>query len=223
MIRDTTFIDSGFALDATGLPHRVHQPTGPGPHRTIVLIHGRSGNEEVMWIFSRALPPDWLLVAPRAPLADYRGGYSWDVRPAGDWPTVDQLEPGAHTLAAFTAALPDVYDADPAQTYFMGFSQGAATIFTLTMRTAIRPRAVAALVGFMPRAASDAEIARFADLPVHMAVGRRDPTIPLAHAHTAAHTLITGGARLDYRVYDTGHKLNARGIRDLGSWWERFQ
>lgn len=216
-------ITSGPALTATGLVHRVRVPATNGPHPTVVMVHGRSGTEEVMWVFARALPRDWLLVAPRALYDDDRGGWSWDIRPNGEWPTLDQLQPGSDALARFVAALPDQYDADPERIYLMGFSQGAAVSLAAVLLGSVQPQAVAALVGFTPLDIPADARARLRDLPVLLAVGRDDPTIPMEIAELAAEELIRAGARLDYRAYDTGHKLNARGMRDLADWWRQFQ
>ncbi|MCZ7666338.1 MAG: hypothetical protein M5U34_03425 [Chloroflexi bacterium] len=60
------------------------------------------------------------------------------------------------------------------------------------------------------------------DLPIFMAVGKQDPLIPYAHAQTCAHTLEAAGANLAYHEYDTGHKLNSQGMRDLKAWWRQF-
>ena len=71
--RKTQFVMAAAAGD---LIHRVAQPAGPGPHPTVLMLHGRSGDENVMWVFARALPPDWLIVAPRAIQPDPAGGFS---------------------------------------------------------------------------------------------------------------------------------------------------
>jgi predicted esterase len=81
-------------------------------------------------------------------------------------------------------------------------------------------RAIASLVGFMPVIEPDMGAA-LRDLPILMSVGREDESVPLKLAERTASTLIKIGARLDYRAYDTGHKLNARGTRDLKAWWQR--
>lgn len=67
----------------------------------------------------------------------------------------------------------------------------------------------------------DELLARWPGLPVFMAVGRRDPLIPLTQAHTCAAILRTLGAESAYHEYDSGHKLDARGMRDLQAWWRQ--
>lgn len=213
-------IDSGQALEASGLVHRVWEPDTDGPHPTIVMLQGRSGNEDVTWVFARTLPKEWLIVTPRALYEDPRGGYSWDLKPSGDWPDTASFDPGVDKLETFLTALPQLYNADPDQLYLLGFSQGAAVSYCYIMRHANRVRAMAGLVGLMPTDALTQDgLSHFEDLPVFMAMGRKDDTVPPQISADCAQALIAGGARLDYRGYSTGHKLNGRGMRDLAAWW----
>lgn len=187
---------------------------------TVVMVHGRSGNEDVMWVFARSLPPNWLRVAPRALYEDPRGGYSWHVRLNSKWTTLAEFEPALDAFEAFIRRLPDEYGADLDNLHLMGFSQGAALSLGLAMRGEIRPKSITALVGFMPDACSPNDLAHLRDLPIHFAVGREDDTIPLDVSHSAAQLLVAANSRLNYRTYATGHKLNAQGMRDLKAWWQ---
>ncbi len=201
--------------------HRLRQPAGPGPHRTCVLVHGRGGTEDVMWVFARTLPEDWLIVAPRAITPDPDGGYAWHPRKPDEWPTLTLFTDGVEALAQFLRALPAQYQADPAQTYLMGFSQGAAVAYALALRHPQLVKGIAGLVGFMPTE-TDGLLAAgpLQGLPVFMAVGTQDPTIPLPVAQQCARALQAAGAKLDYHEYPTGHKLDLQGTRDLTAWWK---
>ncbi len=210
------FVDGDTAV----LPHRVLQPNTPDPHPTIVMIHGHLGNEEVMWIFRQTLPEDWLVVAPRAIVDDGDGRYSWHPRQQDEWPSLKAFDTAVDTLLEFLDALPNLYNADPHQIYLMGFSQGAAASFSLAIREPERVQGIASLVGFMPLGVEEAiETARLADLPVFMAVGTEDERIPLEVARECGKAVRAAGAYLEYREYDTGHKLNGNGMRKLKSWW----
>ncbi|MGH2537952.1 MAG: alpha/beta hydrolase, partial [Candidatus Promineifilaceae bacterium] len=193
---------------------------GAGPHPTAVLIHGRSGDEDVMWIFERAIPANWLVVAPRAILAAADGGYSWHPQ-AQEWPALAAFEPAAAALAGFVGALPALYAADPERVTLIGFSQGAAAAFAAVMATPGLARAIASLVGFLPEDGEPAGAANLSGLPVFMAAGARDPRIPLARAHAAADRLRRLGTELEYQAYQTEHRLNAKGMRDLRAWLAR--
>jgi phospholipase/carboxylesterase len=202
------------------LPHRVLKPDAPGPHPTVVMIHGQLGSEDVMWIFGQTLPQDWLVVAPRAIEDRGDGRYSWHPRQQDEWPTLDAFDTAVDKLEQFIDELPELYDAAPDQIYLMGFSQGAAAAFALTIRTPDKVQGIASLVGFMPRQIDEAiETSRLADLPVFMAVGTEDERIPLEIARECGKAVRAAGAYLEYREYDTGHKLNGAGMRKLKSWW----
>ncbi len=69
-------------IEETGLSHRVYLPEGAGEggqrHPVVLMVHGRAGNESVMWVFSKALEGiKPIVVSPQAPLVDPIGGYSW--------------------------------------------------------------------------------------------------------------------------------------------------
>ena len=213
-------IDRGNAVLVSGLIHRVWEPDQPTNRPTIVMLHGRSGTEDVAWVFARSLPKEWLLIAPRAIHADHRGGYSWDVRPEGEWPPEGAFDDATAALDRFIDALPALYGADLNRVYLLGFSQGAAVSYSYARRYANKVKGIAGLVGLTTsNAANSADIVNLRDLPIFMAVGRRDETVPMPIARQCANALIAGGARLDYREYNTGHKLNSRGMRDLAAWW----
>lgn len=213
-------IDEGPALESTGLVHRVLRPGGPGPHPTVVMLHGRSGGEDAMWIFARTLPADWLVVSPRGIKPDPTGGYAWHPRQRDEWPPLVMFDEAVGAVSNFVRALPAAYDADPEHVYLMGFSQGAATAYATAMGYPGLITGIAGLVGFVPVQCDAAvETAVLAGLPIFMAVGIEDPFIPHSRTQNCAQTLRDTGADLDYHEYDTGHRLNAQGVRDLKAWW----
>ena len=212
-------IQSGPEWHEAGLAYRYEMPTGPGPYPTAVMIHGRRGDEDVMWIFRKAVPRPWLVVAPRAPLADH-GLYSWHIQPQGEWPGIQAFEPAVDALARFLRALPPLYNADPDRTYLMGFSQGAATSIATALRRPELVRGIAALVGFAPEAPEDEVAGRLSNMPIFMATGSEDETVPLDVAHRTADLLRRAGADLTYNEYPIGHKLSAAGLADLRAWFQ---
>ncbi len=195
-------------------------PETAGPYPAVVLLHGRSGDEDAMWIFARAVPRDWLIVAPRGLKPDPGGGYAWHPRGRDEWPALDRFEDAVTAVVRLIDALPDLYGADGDRVYLMGFSQGAATAYATAMRHPGRIKGIAGLVGFVPGSCGDeVRLAPLAGLPILMIAGRKDPLIPLARTRECARVLGAAGADLDYREYDMGHKLSVQGIRDLRQWW----
>lgn len=211
----------------TGLPHRVLQPQAPPPYKTVVMLHGRHGNEDVTWVFAPSLPKDWLVIAPRAiefePELPDGEGYSWLLQgdwPAlsGNWPALSAFKNGAIAVEYFIKALPEVYQADPNHIYLLGFSQGAATALATAMNNPGLVQGVCSLVGFVPDDAEPA-IQNLRDMPIFMAAGRTDDRIPLGKAQEGAHRLQAAGANLSYHEYDMGHKMGSSALRDLKQWW----
>ena len=218
LIRPSTLITEG----NSGLVHRLAEPTTSGPHPTLVMVHGHKGNEEVMWIFSRVVPDDWLLVAPRAPVQDEANSYSWLERRPPPWPTLPDFHAAADQIALFIASLPGLYGADPERIYLMGFSQGAAASLATVMFHPGCVKGVALLVGFAPEQVDGVSAAALEHLPVYMAIGREDDTVPYERAKIGADLLAAAGANLTLVEMNTGHKLNAEGMRTLRAWWEPF-
>lgn len=213
-------IDSGIGKLKSGLTHRVWLPQTPGPRPTVVMLHGRSGDENVMWIFAKTIPPDWLVVAPRGIKPDPTGGYDWRPRSQNEWPTLADFDEAVTAVAHFINSLPELYDANPKHIYLMGFSQGAATAYATALRQPGLVQGIAGLVGFVPTECDSAlEDSPLVDLPIFMAVGKRDPLIPAQRSAGCAQTLTMAGTQLEYHEYDTGHKLNAAGLQDLKAWW----
>ena len=212
-------IRSGPEWHEAGLAYRYEMPNGPGPYPTAVMIHGRRGDEDVMWVFRKAVPRPWLVVAPRAPFADH-DLYSWHIQPQGEWSGIDAFQPAIDALTRFLHALPRLYNADPDRTYLMGFSQGAATSIATALRRPELVRGIAALVGFAPDAPDELVAGRLSGLPVFMATGTEDPTVPLDVSRRAADLLRRTGADLEHHEYEIGHKLSAAGLADLQAWFQ---
>ena len=215
-------IDGGDAYKISGFVHRVRRPEAKGPHPTVVLLQGRAGNEDVMWVFARTVPTNWLMVAPRALYEDpEEGGYSWHRPVDYGWARLSEFEEAVECVNAFIAALPELYNADPEQIYLMGFSQGAALSLAVAMDNPGQFQGLAGLVGFMPEQSKHViAAAPLIHLPVFWAAGTRDERIPIEVSQRAATAVRAAGAFLEYREYNTGHKLNGAGMRKLKKWWD---
>lgn len=214
-------VEGGDAVEQLGLVHRVLLPQGDGPHPTVVMVHGRKGTEDVMWIFARTIPKDWLMISVRA-LFEEEEGYSWHP-PLGRLPVLGEMETAVSALHQFITNLPTVYSSAPSQTYLMGFSQGTAVSLATAIKHTNLVQGIAGLVGFLPE--TDPAVlatAPLKDLPVFLAVGEKDDTIPLDLARQSGEAVRAAGAWLEYREYPTGHKLNGAGMRKLTSWWEEI-
>ncbi len=205
------------------LTYRVRLPDGadgrhPGGrlYPTVVMVHGWEGNETVMGIFERTVPPGVLIVSPRAPVTVAANSYGWFRLDQGETDFLAGLE----ALGSFLRALPDAYPVDPQRLLLMGFSQGAGVSYALLLKDPALTFAVAGLAGFLPPPARPwLAPGRLAGKHVFASHGAADETVPVELARSARVDLSRAGADVDYHEYEAvGHKLNAQGMRDLARW-----
>jgi predicted esterase len=183
------------------LTYRLKQGNGS----PIVLLHGLTGDETVMWAFLSALPRGRPVAAPRAPFASAGGGYSWV---EGEARTVEAYAEASSALVGLVEALGNI------PPLLVGFSQGAAMAFAATALKDVVPIAVVALSGFLPRG----DLTSLRGKPVFWAHGLRDDKVPVELARADARRLSEAGAHVEFCESDVGHKVGVECLRGLKVW-----
>jgi len=207
----------------TGLVHCIRIPAEASAEQPVpvaVMLHGWGGDEGSMWVFRPVIPPKVAIVTPRAPLTLDEGGYAWFYRNDPLHLTdPDTLLQAIDKLEHFLTRLSQLYPVDLGRLLLIGFSQGAAIANSLVMAHPELVIGVALLSGMgfqlpelMPQAMS------LTGLPVFIAHGVRDETIPLPVAQQARETYRQLGAKVTYGEYNVGHKMHSQGIKDLRAW-----
>jgi phospholipase/carboxylesterase len=207
-------------MSSERLFHRVRVPGTNAGRRfpAVVMVHGLQGNERVMTIFERTLPPGVVLVSPRAPVQVGADSYSWYSDP--DEP--DSYDSGLAALESLVAELPRAYPVDPDRVVLMGFSQGAALSYALLLNQPTLIYAVAGLAGFLPeRARQLAAPARLAGKQVLVVHGSQDEMVPVSLAREACRVFQDSGANVEFREHMVGHKMSAPAMRDIRHWLAR--
>ncbi len=189
----------------------VPAPAVPAQHPLVLMIHGWTGDENSMWVFSPRLPANAWLVAPRAPYQSTRSGYSWrnDQIETGRWSTFAELSPAANRLIELLT--PENFPgADLSQIGLVGFSQGGALAYTLALLHPQRVARLAALSTFLPAGAEVLALREpLQGIPVLIAHGTQDTMVPLSMAYEAMEHIEQAGAQVEYCENDVGHKLGA--------------
>lgn len=199
---------------------RVHASRSAAP-RLLVLIHGWTGDENSMWVFTRGLPSDYWMIAPRAPYAVGKTGFSWrQVKPASSSmfgrPSLEMLKPAADGLIQLLDAYSASVRLDAKQFDLIGFSQGAAVANVLGMLYPQRVRKMGVLAGFVPSGLEDLiEQKSMAGKNIFVAHGTQDQTVPVDRARASVKLLEKAGAQVTYCEDEVAHKLSANCLRAL--------
>jgi len=199
------------------------RPAQAKPARLLVLLHGWTGDENSMWMFTQKLSPKFVILAPRAPSPAPEGGFSWrQIRP-GTWglATVEDFRLAADALLGMLDAWSATAEMDASQFDLMGFSQGAAMTYMLGLLHPERVRRMVVLSGFIPEN-GEALVTRqrLSEKPVFVAHGRKDDMLPVELARKAVGLLKEAGAWVTYCESDATHKVSKECIREMESFLE---
>jgi phospholipase/carboxylesterase len=105
----------------------------------------------------------------------------------------------------------------------MGFSQGAMMANALALTQPRRLKGVASLAGAVPQVPELIDcFVSLAGLPVFIAHGVRDETIPLSAAQQARDIYTQRGAEVTYREYPAAHKMSSQGMKELKAWLAKY-
>jgi phospholipase/carboxylesterase len=188
------------------------------PARLLLLIHGWTGDENSMWVFTRNFAEDYSILAPRAPHAAEPFGYSWRA-PRADYegrPSLDDLQPAADALIWLIDAYARENKINATQFDAIGFSQGAAVVNAIGILYPNRIRRAGVLAGFMPSIAESIVVQRpLSGKPFFVAHGTLDETVKFEYARKSVEVLEQAGARVTFCEDQVGHKVGAHCLRAL--------
>lgn len=201
---------------ASGLPYMVRAARDDSAP-SFVLLHGLTGDEKVMWVIESALPAGGLMVSPRAPYPAEGGGRSWIETSAGQSASLDDFEPAIRLVRKWLGELKDSKALVPANTYLVGFSQGAAFSFALVAQDALRPAGIIALAGFLP----EGDLSGLTSVPVYWGHGRQDDIVSPERARGDVEKLEKLGVKVRYCEAEVGHKVGLECMRGLKDWLQQ--
>jgi phospholipase/carboxylesterase len=202
------------------------RPAAQYPARFMLLLHGWTGDENSMWIFTNRFPPDLWIAAPRAPYTSKKGGYSWRPLPSDQandrgLPSLSDLKPAAEGLVRMVDEVSASTGVDAAKIDVAGFSQGGALTNVLALLYPQRIRKAAVLAGFMPSGVDDLLERRvLAGKPFFVAHGTQDTLVPFERARGSIEQLEKGGAQVTFCEAEVGHKLSVDCLRALEAFFK---
>jgi phospholipase/carboxylesterase len=195
-----------------GVAVRLRPPQkNGGPH--ILMLHGWSGDEKVMWVLQSVLPAEAFLVAARGIHPLPMGGYHWSDSPATTQVGFNDFEPAVAALKTTLRALQSSHGFGRKPFLLMGFSQGAALSFA-AVREGMEAAGIIALAGFVPYG----DLQGFENLPIFWGHGSHDELVPVERAREDVKRLLDGAAMVHFCEADVGHKLGIECTRGLDYW-----
>ncbi len=211
-------------IEFNGWTLRVRPTEAPHP-RLLLMIHGLTGDENSMWIFTRRFSDDYWIVAPRAPYPAKPQGFSWRENPISVEEALNEQSnrPNLEALRDSVAALMRLIDEYAAEVKVeanvfdaIGFSQGAAMVSVLSMLYPNRVRKAGVLAGFAPRGLETyADSQPLQGKRLFVAHGSQDEIAPIERARDAMRLFERAGATLTYCEDAVGHKLSAHCLSAL--------
>jgi phospholipase/carboxylesterase len=196
---------------------RVRASQSQSP-RLLVLLHGWTGDENSMWIFTRGFSPNYWMMAPRAPHPADPSGFSWRAPHAAafGWPSLEALLPAAEALIKLIDEYSASVKLDALQFDLIGFSQGAAMTNLIAILYPHRIRKMGALAGFVPAGLEKLILKKpLAGKKIFVAHGTQDQMIPIDRARASMSLLEQAGAQITYCEDEVGHKLSINCLRSL--------
>lgn len=181
-----------------------------------VLIHGWSGNEDSMSIFSSIIPKIHSIVFPRGILEINSGNYGWvDFREKK--PTFDDYGHVSEKLFRSITELTKNFNLtqDSFKLNLIGFSQGAAICATLSIIFPTFIRKVALLAGFLPDSPPIIVDNSLSSIKYYIAHGTDDQIVNFNKSLELKHYLQQNGANVVFCQEEIGHKVGKNCLRNL--------
>jgi len=189
----------------------------------IVLMHGRGSDKGDLMGLQPALPPDAIVVAPRAPFPGapwgYGEGWAWYRFLGGSTPEPASFEAGQAAIDAFLDELPGRLPVRTGVLFLGGFSQGGTAALGYALRHPGRVKGLLLFSGFLPSHAAVAATAEtVAGTRFFWGHGTADPMIPFELARQGRAALAAAGADLTTGDYPIGHTIAPRELADAVAW-----
>jgi phospholipase/carboxylesterase len=149
------------------------------------------------------------------------GGYGWRGGEIDGWSKIGDFSEAIEALLSLIDSEIVSYVAVE-KFSLMGFSQGAALSYAMTLMYPQRIDKLLGISGFMPDGAEDyVEGEELQGKTAFVAHGRMDNIVPIKKARKVVNVLKQAGAEVTYCEDDVGHKLSSSCFRGLNHYLVR--
>jgi phospholipase/carboxylesterase len=207
------------------LIHTIYEPSGAGPHPTILTLHGRGANAfDLLGLAPYLCNGKFLMICPQGPLETPIGpgafGYAWYPMSMGGLPDISAILSSRKKLQEFLDECLNRYPIDAKKLAVLGFSQGGVMAYSLALSNPERFAGLAVLSSWLPKELIPELSIREAvqSLPTIVQHGSQDQMIEVQRAQDSVEQLRALRVPLTYREYDMGHEITPRGLTELSAW-----
>ena len=209
------------------LIHTIYEPSGAGPHPTILTLHGRGANAlDLLGLAPYLCNGRFLMMCPQGPLETPIGpgavGYAWYPMGMGGPPDVGAILSSREKLQQFLDACLKRHPIDAKKLVLLGFSQGGVMAYSLALSNPERFAGLVVLSSWLPKELVPLLSIKegVQSLPTLVHHGTQDPLIELQRARDSVEKLRALRVPLTYRDYEMGHEISPRSLSDLSAWLE---
>jgi phospholipase/carboxylesterase len=212
-------------IEHAGWVMRIRHPVEKPSDRVLLLLHGWTGDENSMWLFTKEIPKDYWVIAPQAPYSAGEKGYSWrKIDQSQTWglPNINEFQDTLGTLMDMLNGWASLNSINMKTIDLMGFSQGAALVCAILLLGRENVSRAACLAGFMPEGGRS--IARPGILKgkkIFVSHGIGDEIIPLNRGQEMVKILKYAGADVDLCAEDVGHKVGINCFKGLKEFFNK--
>jgi phospholipase/carboxylesterase len=209
------------------LAHAVFEPSGDGPHPTILALHGWGANAlDLLGLAPYLCGGRFLVICPQGPLEVPLGGravgYGWFPLTMDRPPDLPAIVSARDRLRAFIDSALERYPIDRKKFVALGFSQGGVMSYGLALAEPDRFAAAAVLSSWLPRELAGIFSPKDSGSlpPTLVQHGSLDELIQIERARESVEILRGINPRVTYREYDMGHEISPQSLAELSTWLE---
>ena len=203
---------------------RVRPPLAQGNNRVFLMLHGLTGDENSMTVFTRNLPRDAWIFSPRAPNPADESGFKWIISKNGMSASFAEFQRATFQLHEALGGWMKSFHIHAQALDVIGFSQGAVISASYALLYPQEVNRTAFLSGFLPVDTPDFILSgQLKSKQVFVAHGSQDKTVPLAKAQQTVAWLEQWGAEVTYCEAAVGHRLSAQCFKSFADFFKNSE
>jgi len=188
-----------------------------------IMLHGYGSNEDDLFSFANYIPENYKIISLRAPYSLPYGGYSWyDINfdeTMNIKIDVEQAKSSIFKIKDFVKnQLPQKYSFDTEKICLIGFSQGTAVSYALSLNNPDLFKNVVALSGMISMKLIDQNDKDYSNLNYFCSHGLQDQVIPINYSRESIEWLKSKNISHVYKEYEMAHNVSQENFFDFLEW-----